>query len=119
MSNYDFSLPFPPSVNVWKTTFKGRMILSKRGREYRKLVIDHMKDLGLLDEALDCRLSVVIRLYGPTNAKRDIDNFLKSPLDALTHCNFWVDDSQIDSLKIVRCEKVKGGRLDVIVEKLS
>lgn len=118
MSDYEFSLPFPPSLNLWTRAYRGRNILTKKGRDYRKAVIEHMRSIGLIDEGLDCRLSVLIRLYGPTNAKRDIDNFIKSPLDALTHCNFWMDDSQIDELRVVRCEKVKGGRLDLVVEKL-
>lgn len=115
MPDYEFILPFPPSVNVWKTAFRGRMILTKKGRDYRRLVLDRMSELGLSNERLSGRLSVSIDLHGPTNAKRDIDNFLKSPLDALTHCGFWVDDEQIDSLKIVRRQKVKGGELKVSV----
>ncbi len=117
--SYEFSLPFPPSVNAWKTPFRGRMILTKKGREYRKLVYDHMAELGLCGELVAGPVSISIVLHGPTNAKRDLDNFLKSPLDALTNCGFWHDDSQVNRLKIVRGEKVKGGRLDITVEKLE
>lgn len=35
MSDYEFTLPYPPSVNAWETPFRGRMILTKKGREYR------------------------------------------------------------------------------------
>lgn len=115
MSDYEFSLPFPPSVNSWTRAVRGRNILTKKGREYRKVVASRMQELGLYGELLDGRLSVIIHLHGPTNARRDIDNFLKSPLDALTHAEFWVDDSQIDSIKVVRKEKVKGGRIDLMV----
>lgn len=44
MSDYEFTLPFPPSVNAWKTPFRGRMILTKKGREYRMAAIN--LDLG-------------------------------------------------------------------------
>lgn len=119
MPDYDFTLPFPPSLNSWTRAYKSRNILTKRGRDYRKLVLKHMDDIGLSGERLSGRLSVSIQLQGPTNAKRDIDNFLKSPLDALTHCKFWIDDEQIDSLKIVRCQNVKGGALRVSVSVID
>ncbi|NBW23084.1 MAG: RusA family crossover junction endodeoxyribonuclease, partial [Caulobacteraceae bacterium] len=40
--------------------------------------------------------------FPPDKRKRDLDNVLKSLLDALTHANVWDDDSQIDDLRIYR-----------------
>lgn len=114
MSDYKFEMPFPPSVNQWKTPFKGRAILTKRGREYRAEAIEEMRLLGLSREMLSERLSVRIKLYMPDKRRRDIDNYLKSLLDALTKAEFWVDDEQIDKLTVERCDVVKGG--NVIVE---
>ena len=117
--SYEFELPFPPSVNQWKTPFKGRAILTKRGRDYRAKVIEAMQSLGLSDEMLSGRLTVKICLYMPDRRRRDIDNYLKSLLDGLTHAGFWVDDDQIDSLTVKRCGIEKGGRAVIRVEETS
>lgn len=115
MSDYEFSMPWPPSVNQWKSPFRNRMILTKRGREYRKAALECMDSLGLSNEALEGRLSVNLTLCPPTARKYDIDNFCKSPFDALTHAQFWMDDEQVDSLSIKKGEKVKGGLIKVRV----
>jgi len=118
MKGYQFTMPFPPSVGACWRVFANRSILSKRGREYREAAIQAIKDQGLSGEKLDSRLSVYIRMHPPTLAKRDVDNFLKAPLDALTHAGFWVDDEQIDKLTICRAEKIKGGKLIVTVREI-
>lgn len=91
------------------------MRLTVQGREYRAAVCSHMAALKLDNEGLDCRVEVYIRLNPPTNAKRDIDNFLKSPLDAITHSGFWVDDSIVDRLTVARGDKEAGGSILVTV----
>ncbi|NBW20709.1 MAG: RusA family crossover junction endodeoxyribonuclease [Caulobacteraceae bacterium] len=45
---------------------------------------------------------VVIEAFPPDRRKRDLDNILKSLLDALTHAGVWEDDSQIEDLRIYR-----------------
>lgn len=119
MSDYKFSVSFPPSVNQWKSPFKGRMILTKRGREYRALIQKEIEALGLTGEMLTERLQLRIKLYMPDRRVRDIDNYLKSLLDGLTKCEFWRDDEQIDKLTVERCEVVKGGRVDIEVIKVN
>ncbi|EGM8635893.1 RusA family crossover junction endodeoxyribonuclease, partial [Escherichia coli] len=34
--------------------------------------------------------------------RRDLDNILKAPLDALTHAGLLMDDEQFDEINIVR-----------------
>ena len=119
MSHYDFNMPWPPSVNGYWRTFQSRQIISKRGREYRKLADDQLKKLGLNGENVSGRLALTIRLNPPTARKYDIDNFCKGLFDALSKSNFWEDDEQVDSLKITKGEKVKGGNVNVIVEILD
>lgn len=117
-ADYRFEMPFPPSVNQWKTPFRGRAILTKRGREYRANAIGAMQCHGLQGERLSERLSVRIKLYMPDRRVRDIDNYLKSLLDALTKSEFWIDDEQIDKLTVERCGIEKGGKAIVEVFKL-
>ncbi|EPM5114232.1 RusA family crossover junction endodeoxyribonuclease, partial [Shigella flexneri] len=45
--------------------------------------------------------------------RRDLDNILKAPLDALTHAGVLMDDEQFDEINIVRGQPVSGGRLGV------
>lgn len=115
MSDYEFTLPFPPSVNACWRVFKNRSIISKRGREYRAEVINHMKCIGLCEESLSGRLSVRLELYPPDSRRRDIDNYCKATFDAISHAKFWIDDEQIDTLTIKRMHKEKGGFVKVIV----
>lgn len=64
------------------------------------------------------RVSVEISLHPPDKRKRDLDNYLKGVLDALTHVGIWDDDSQIDKLTIKRGIIVKGGYVDVSIYML-
>lgn len=112
---YEFEMPWPPSVNTMWRSCNGRNILSKKGREYRVEAIRHLKYLGLSDEQLSERLSLVVMLNPPTRRKYDIDNFCKGLFDALSHADFWLDDEQIDHLTILKGDVVKGGGVKVSV----
>lgn len=116
--SYEFKLPFPPSVNAWKTPIKNRMILSRRGRDYRKLVDEELIKLGLKGENIQQPLSVSLVLNPPTLRKYDVDNFTKSLFDALTTSNFWGDDVQVQRLVVEKGEKTKGGNVIVRVRRI-
>lgn len=119
MSDYEFTLPWPPSVNVWTRVFKGRKILTKRGREYRKAVAETMNELKLAQESIQGPLSVSLVLNPPTLRRYDIDNFTKSLFDALTHCGFWGDDEQVVRLLIEKGEKTPPGNVLVKVNLIQ
>jgi crossover junction endodeoxyribonuclease RusA len=118
MCDYEFELPYPPSVNGYWRAFRNRQIISKRGREYRAEAVKAMQLQGMYEEGVSDRLSVSLTLHPPTLRKYDIDNFCKASFDALSHAGFWVDDEQVDQLSIKKGEKVKGGKLVVKVTKL-
>lgn len=115
MSDYEFTLPWSPSVNGMRAVFRNRMITTKKGRDYHKPVKSLMSALGLSDECVDGRLHVSMVLNPPTLRKYDIDNRCKAVFDALSNCGFWLDDEQIDSLSIKKGEKIKGGSIEVRV----
>lgn len=119
MSDYDFYMPYPPSVNGYWRTYKNRQIISERGRSYRSLAIRTMKNLNLDNEGLSDRLRVTVTIHPPTLRKYDIDNWCKAPFDALTHAKFWIDDEQVDKLEVLKGEKIKGGLIRVRVYKLD
>lgn len=115
MSKYNFIMPWPPSVNGYWRSFKGKQIISKRGRDYRNKSILHLKGLGLYEEMIEAKVSVSLTLNPPTLRKYDVDNFNKALFDSLTAALFWVDDEQIHSLKINKGEKVAGGNVEIEV----
>lgn len=119
MADYDFSMPWPPSVNAWKSPFKNRMILTKRGREYRAEALSVIGQLGLSNENIKCDVHVSLILNPPTMRRYDIDNFCKSLFDALSLAGFWLDDSQIVSLSIKKGGKELGGNIQVSVNLMT
>ena len=108
-------LPWPPSVNHYWRTWQGRTTISRAGREYRQAVERLVLAYGLQSFGANS-LAVSIEARMPDRRKRDLDNLLKAPLDALTHAGLWLDDSQIHDLRITRAPIVKGGALTVRVE---
>ena len=103
----NIDLPWPPSINhYWRHTKNGHYI-SNEGKTYRQLVLFH--GLKYRDKfPKDARLSVYIEAYPPDKRKRDLDNVLKSLLDALQHAGIYQDDSQIDLLTIIRKSPLNG-----------
>ena len=94
-------MPWPPTTNSYWRTVGGRMLISKRGREYRKAVAEMAAADGW-PKFGGVRLTVKIEAWMPDRRRRDLDNLLKSMLDSLTHAGVWDDDSQIDQLAIWR-----------------
>lgn len=103
----ELSLPYPPTINTYWRRVGARTLISKRGRQYRAEVGAIAKNGS---QRLTGRLRVHIEVSPPDKRKRDIDNLPKALLDALTHAGVWVDDSQIDDLRIMRCEVSKPGK---------
>lgn len=100
------TMPWPISVNSLYRSFEGRQIISVPGRKYYKACKDHLASIKELPNFGEARLKVVIRLYPPTLGRYDIDNHAKCLLDGITHSKrVWVDDAQIDDLRIIRMKK--------------
>lgn len=95
------------------------MLVSREGRRYRERV------RALLAAVRPCpdtstfrgRLDMIVTLHPPDRRRRDIDNSMKSLLDALAYAGVYEDDSQIDHLDVTRGAVVRGGSCAVeIVE---
>ena len=110
-------LPYPPSVNhYWGQSGKRRFI-GKKGQEFRAKVLAVVEREKV--RTLFGRLSVHVHLYPPDRRKRDLDNCMKSLLDACEHAGCYENDSQIDELHIIRKEVVKEGACIITVLELS
>ena len=68
---------------------------------------------------LSGRLAIKIIAEPPDKRRRDLDNILKAPLDALTHAGLLIDDEQFDEINIVRGLPVPGGRLGVKIYEIT
>lgn len=113
METLRLELPIPPLVNhYWRhITINGtpRTLISARGRDFRKNVVQIVsREKKAL--RIDSRVKINVVVYPPDCRKRDIDGYLKSLLDSLTHAGVWLDDEQVDSIYITRGEVVKGGK---------
>lgn len=95
------TLPWPPTVNTYYRNLNGKTLISEKGRGYRKAVADQVL-IQRAAKGYAGRLGVLIEAYPPDKRARDLDNILKSLLDALTKSGVWADDSQIDDLQVKR-----------------
>lgn len=117
-----FRLPFPPSVNsYWRHIAKGplagRVLISAKGREYRTDCEHAVLMQRVQRGALKGRLAVSLVANVPDKRVRDLDNMLKSSLDAIKHCGVINDDGDIDKITIERGPYVKGGQLLVEISE--
>lgn len=113
----EIELPFPPSTNhIWRH-FRGRTVLSAAGRRFRQQVCAILNAAAV--RPMEGKLCCSVTVYPPDRRRRDIDNLLKSLLDALQRGGAFPDDSQIVWLITVKATPVVGGRVLVKLSPLS
>ena len=112
------SLPFPPSMNTYWRNFRGRTVISKAGREFKAAVADYVVEYRV-PKLGESKLRISMVLFPRDKRKIDIDNRIKSVLDALQDAGVFDDDFQVDELSIVRGKAIKGGAIRVIIEEIS
>jgi len=103
-------MPWPPSVNrYWRSIGRGRVIISKQGRDYIKTITDliHIMKLKTTGE----KLTVIIEAYPPDWRRRDLDNIKKALFDSLQKAGVYNDDCQIDCDLTTRMPPVADGRV--------
>jgi len=114
----NITLPWPPSVNRYWRSVSGRVLISRDGRAYRTRV-GEIVSCANIQAATRHRLSVTIAAFPPDRRKRDLDNTLKATLDAMASAGLFVDDEQIDDLRIYRCPPEKPGRLEITITPME
>lgn len=106
------NLPWPPPTNTYYRNWRGRMVLSAEGREYKARVGDIVSEEK---KSIVGRINMVLGLFAPNKRKYDIDGRIKAVQDALQDAGVFDDDEQIDGLVVVRGPIVKGGGCKVIL----
>lgn len=104
--NYEFYLDFPPSVNNYYVKTQRGLFISQKGRKYRAATAEAING-QLPDVTISDPMLVEVILHVPDNRKRDLDNYMKSMLDAITQAGLWEDDSLIHQLHIYKGQVVK------------
>jgi crossover junction endodeoxyribonuclease RusA len=112
------NLPLPPSVNSYRTIFRGRMGISKAGRAFKEQVSDYVAEYRV-PKLGAARLEMRVTLYPRDRRKQDIDNRIKALWDALSDAGVFDDDEQIDILHIDRGDIKNGGGCLVMIETLN
>jgi len=110
----ELALPYPPSINHYWRRVGPRTLISREGRRFRERVTAILAAMGI--QPLAGQLEVEV--FPPDNRRRDLDNCLKSLLDAMEHGGAYTDDSQIAKLTVERCEPVTGGKTVVRIRNV-
>lgn len=129
----EIELPFPPSVNSYKTV--GKLIKTSSGKLYqqRKNSTETKKfyyDVYMLAKSLErpadelycfsdtISLEVIIALHPPHSRRYDLDNRLKVLLDSLMHARIIHDDSQISRLLVEKKSMIEHGKAIVTIKEI-
>ena len=111
-----FCLPWPPTVNgYWGTRRSGGKFRTRKAKAFCKAVVQEIGRVKTYTDAV-----AVIAVFSPPDTRtRDVDNYWKGLLDAMTAAGVWVDDSQVKLQVGLMADKIKGGQVDVYVEELN
>lgn len=108
--HYELYLPFPPTVNnYYKKSKAGGRYISEKGRKFRAMVEECIIE-QLPGEHITDKMLVEIVLFPPDRRQRDVDNYNKALLDAITEGKLWEDDKLIDQLFNYRGKVTSGGQ---------
>lgn len=99
--NFELYLPFPPSDNNYYVQTRNGRFISGKGKKFREQVNEAVLE-QLPDTRIDYEVIVEVVLFMPDRRTRDIANYMKALMDAISKSDLWVDDVLIDQLFIYR-----------------
>jgi len=112
---YEFYTEFPPTVNNYYVKTQRGVFISHKGRKFRDALAESLHAQIGADAHIDYPVLVEVILHMPDKRVRDLDNYMKPLLDAITKTGFWDDDSLIDQLFIYRGEVTSSGKVFIRV----
>ena len=117
-------LPLPPSINHQYATVQGRRVLSRAGREFKKLVVEEVEswldkhphvDVGLFQRHY---LALTITFYFVSALRRDLDGGLKIAQDALCEA-LGVNDNLVIEIHLSKRVDRHSPRIEVHLTALA
>jgi Holliday junction resolvase RusA-like endonuclease len=109
------TLPYPPSLNRMYRSVAGRVLISREGRAYKKLI----GDLCLMKRVrpMDGDVSLTLTAYRPRRSG-DLDNTQKALLDALQG-HVYHNDGQIVEIHARREDDKANPRVEVEITQID
>ena len=117
-------LPLPPSINHQYATVQGRRVLSRAGREFKRLVVEEVENWldqhPRVDVALFQRhyLALTIMFYFASALRRDLDGGLKIAQDALCEA-LGVNDNLVIEIHLSKRVDRHSPRIEVHLTALA
>ena len=108
------TMPYPPTVNTYYTVDRGRKILSRKGRAYKKEAIICLYQ-QCAPKGLEGPYAICISVRPPDKRKRDIDNLIKPLFDSLVEYGAISDDSEVIDLRIRKFNQIKSGSVEILI----
>ena len=108
---------YPPSVNTYWGFHGHRRYLTKKANDFKSHVSEEVIN-ACIPKFGKARIELTITLCPPDKRTRDLDNVLKSLIDAICQAGVFDDDEQIDVLMVQRGDICKGGKAIVMIETL-
>lgn len=114
----------PPTMNTYYRNYRGQMLLSKTGREYKQSIARSLSTIS--GRAFgDSRVQIEVRIHSKNMRKFDLDNRTKALFDSLQYARIIDDDEQIDFYSVRRmpygaaaigCVVIKIEELDINID---
>ena len=73
--------------------------------------------MQLGDHQIDHQIFMEVVFHMPDHRKRDLDNYCKALLDAITKAGLWDDDSMVDQLHLYRGAVTDQGSCHIIIHE--
>ena len=108
------SLPYPPTSNKYWRVVNGRMVLSRDGRKYKR-VVPLLAKVQKCGPAFEGPVVLTVTVYRPIK-RGDLSNRLKVLEDALQGVAY-LNDEQVVEIHMRRREDPKNPRAVVTIEQ--
>ena len=117
-------LPLPPSINHQYATVQGRRVLSRAGREFKRLVVEEVENwldthphvhVALFQQHY---LALTLMFYFMTALRRDLDGGLKIAQDALCEA-LGVNDNLVIEIHLSKRVDRHSPRMEVQLTALT
>jgi crossover junction endodeoxyribonuclease RusA len=120
-----FSLPLPPSINQQYATVRGRRVLSRTSRAFKKearKIIRQLRAQNVIPDPLvqmlkEGYVGLFLDFYFETPLRRDLDGGLKITQDAVCEA-LGVDDNRVVDIHLVKRIDPLRPRVEVELEAM-